>query len=236
MRTVLAFLRSLLLAIVFFGATVPWVLSGFVALWLRREWMLAIVRGWSRFHRVCARWIAGQRIVVEGTLPREPVFFVIKHESMFETLDLCALLGLPVVPAKKELLEIPFWGWLARRYGMLAVDRDGGATALRRLRREGLAAIAAGRPISFFPEGTRVLPGEMPPLKSGFAGLYAVLGVPVVPIATDTGRTNSRSGLMRWPGVVRYRIGETVPPGLKRDEAEARVHAAINAFNREGPG
>jgi len=232
MRTPLAFIRSVLLAIVFFGITVPWVLTGFVALWLRRDWMMAMVRGWSFLHRFLARWITGQRVVVEGVLPREPVFYVLKHESMFETIDLCAMFGLPVIPAKKELLDIPFWGGLARRYGILAVDREGGATALRRLRKQAREAIAAGRPIAFFPEGTRVLPGEEPLLKSGFAGLYAILGVPVVPIAVDTGRTNSRSGLMRYPGIVHYRVGETVPPGLDRHEAEARVHAAINALNR----
>ena len=80
-----------------------------------------------------------------------------------------------------------------------------------------------------FPEGTRVPPGHTPPLRPGFAGLYRALGLPVVPIAVDSGRLVGR-GLDKKSGTVRFRIGETIPPGLKRDDIEARVHAAINAL------
>ena len=80
-----------------------------------------------------------------------------------------------------------------------------------------------------FPEGTRVPPGETPPLRSGFAGLYRALGLPVVPVAVDSGKLWGR-GLVKRSGTVRFVVGETIPPGLNRDEIEARVHAAINAL------
>jgi 1-acyl-sn-glycerol-3-phosphate acyltransferase len=32
------------------------------------------------------------------------------------------------------------------------------------------------------------------------------------------------------PGTITFRVGETIPAGLKRDEIEARVHASINAL------
>jgi 1-acyl-sn-glycerol-3-phosphate acyltransferase len=91
----------------------------------------------------------------------------------------------------------------------------------------GLAA--QGRPLAIFPEGTRVKTGERPPLQSGFAGLYQLLGLPVVPVAVDSGRLYHR----RWkkPGTITLRVGERIAPGLPRDEVEARVHAAINALN-----
>jgi 1-acyl-sn-glycerol-3-phosphate acyltransferase len=92
------------------------------------------------------------------------------------------------------------------------------------------AAKAAGRPILIFPEGTRVLPGEQPPLQAGFAGLYRALGVPVVPIAIDSGRIWPRRSFAKRPGSVRWKVGETIPPGLPRDEIETRVHQAINAL------
>ena len=84
-----------------------------------------------------------------------------------------------------------------------------------------------------FPEGTRVPVGETPPLGSGFAGLYRALGLPVVPIAMDSGRLWGR-GVIHRSGVVTFKIGETIPAGLKREEIEARVHAAINLFE-SGP-
>jgi 1-acyl-sn-glycerol-3-phosphate acyltransferase len=80
-----------------------------------------------------------------------------------------------------------------------------------------------------FPEGTRVPPGARPPLQAGFAGLYKLLGLPVVPIAVDSGRLYHR--LIKRPGQITYKVGKTIPPGLPRAEIEARVHAAINALN-----
>jgi 1-acyl-sn-glycerol-3-phosphate acyltransferase len=71
--------------------------------------------------------------------------------------------------------------------------------------------------------------GETPPLKSGFTALYRALGLPVVPVAVDSGRLWGR-GLVHRAGTVTFNVGETIPPGLKRDEIEARVHAAINAL------
>jgi 1-acyl-sn-glycerol-3-phosphate acyltransferase len=93
----------------------------------------------------------------------------------------------------------------------------------------GAEAVAAGRPVAIYPEGTRVRVGETPPLKSGFAALYRALGLPVVPVAVDSGRLWGR-GLIHRSGTVTFKIGETIPPGLKRDEIEASTHAAINAL------
>jgi 1-acyl-sn-glycerol-3-phosphate acyltransferase len=131
---------------------------------------------------------------------------------------------------KKELTQIPLFGWVTLRYGVIGVDRDAGASALREMMAKGKQAAAEGRPVVIFPEGTRVPPGEQPPLRPGFAGLYRALGLPVVPVALDSGRLWSR-GLVKRPGTIHVKVGEMIPAGLKRDEIEARVHAAINAIN-----
>jgi 1-acyl-sn-glycerol-3-phosphate acyltransferase len=81
-----------------------------------------------------------------------------------------------------------------------------------------------------FPEGTRVPVGEQPPLQPGFAGLYKSLGIPVVPVALDSGRVWPRRSFVKRPGIVTMRVGETIPPGLPRKEVEERVHATINAL------
>ena len=114
------------------------------------------------------------RTRVEGTPPRGACLVACKHQSMFETLEMILLLDEPATVLKRELADIPLWGWVTRRYGVIPVDRKGGAAALRRMMRAAEAAIAEGRPIVIFPEGTRVPPGETPPLQSGFAGLYRV--------------------------------------------------------------
>jgi 1-acyl-sn-glycerol-3-phosphate acyltransferase len=139
------------------------------------------------------------------------------------------LTNLPVMVMKKELADIPLFGFMTRRYGVIPVERSAGAKALRNLMAEGQAAIAAGRQVIIFPEGTRVRPGETPPLRPGFAGLYRALGLPVVPVAVDSGRLWGR-GWVHHAGTVTFKVGEAIAPGLKRDEIEARVHAAINAL------
>jgi 1-acyl-sn-glycerol-3-phosphate acyltransferase len=139
----------------------------------------------------------------------------------------------PVVVMKRELADIPLFGRLTRSYGNIAVDRTAGAGALRELLTASAKVAVTGRSVVIFPEGTRVRPGDQPPLRPGFAGLYRALRLPVVPIALDSGRLWGR-GLIKRPGIITYCVGEPIPPGLKREEIEARVHAAINVLD-SGP-
>jgi 1-acyl-sn-glycerol-3-phosphate acyltransferase len=151
---------------------------------------------------------------------------------MFETLEMVRLSRLPIIVMKKELADIPLFGFMTRQYGVIPVERSAGAKALRALVTAGEEAAATGRPVIIYPEGTRVRPGEMPPLKSGFAALYRALGLPVVPVAVDSGRLWGR-GFVKRPGIVTFKVGETIPAGLPRREIEARVHAAINELDQQ---
>ena len=128
-------------------------------------------------------------------------------------------------------MKVPLLGPTMKRFGVIGVDRAAGASALREMMQRGKQAIAEGRPVVIFPEGTRVPVGATPELRAGFAGLYRALGLPVVPLAHDSGKVWPR-GLVKRPGVIRLKVGETIPAGLKRGEIEARVHAAINALER----
>lgn len=176
--------------------------------------------------------IMGARLRVEGTIPSGQLLFAGKHESYYEALELTRMLDSPATVMKRELAKIPIWGWAAQRYGTIVVDRAANASALRALMRDAKTALASGRSVLIFPEGTRVLPGEAPPLRSGFAGLYRALDLPVVPVAVKSGHVWPRKGLMHKGDIV-FRFGEPIPPGLPRREIEARVHAAINALNAQ---
>ena len=225
----MAFARSLLFATLFYSATVIWVLVGLVGSLIGRRQTLAVVLSWVEVHRWLAEHILGIISEVEGTIPSGPHLIAVKHQAMYETLEMVRLSNLPVMVMKKELSDIPLFGFMTRRYGVIPVERSAGAKALRVLVAEGQRAIASGRPVIIFPEGTRVRPGQTPPLRSGFAGLYRALGLSVVPVAVDSGSLWSR-GFVKRSGTVHFLIGEIIPPGLKRDEIEARVHASINAL------
>jgi 1-acyl-sn-glycerol-3-phosphate acyltransferase len=222
-------IRSLAFILVFYPATILFVLAAFAAIPLGAKAVRAVCEAWADFFTGCARILLGIRTRIEGEVPRGCVLVAGKHQAMYETIDMVTLLDTPAIVMKRELADIPLWGRLTQRYGIIPVDRAAGATALRRMLRAAAAAKAEERPIMIFPEGTRVAPGEQPPLQPGFAGLYRALDLPVVPMALDSGRVWPRSWIKR-PGTITYRFGEPIPPGLPRREAEARVHAAINAL------
>jgi 1-acyl-sn-glycerol-3-phosphate acyltransferase len=222
-------LRSLAFYVAFYGGTAAYVLASLAALLFGRRPFIAVVHDWSRFHRLCVTGLLGIRVVVEGEPPGDGVLVALKHESFFEAIDLPNVLGRPGIIAKAELLRIPLWGRAAAAYGVVPVERDQGARALRAMLAEARVLVGEGRPLAIFPEGTRVPHGVTLPLQSGFAGLYKLLGLPVVPVAVDSGPCYHR----RWKrrGTITIRIGEAIPPGLPRSDVEAQVFAAINVLN-----
>ena len=221
--------RSLVFYTVFYGGTVLYVLLALLAARLRPRALQRICNRWANFHRDCAHYILGIRVRVEGTIPGGAVMVALKHESQFEAIDLPVMLPYPVVFAKAELLRLPGWGKVADGYGVVAVERDQGARALRKMVADARRLTATTRGIAIFPEGTRTPHGVQAPLQSGFAGLYKLIGLPVVPVAVNSGPLYHR----RWKraGTITLRFGETIPTGLPREEIEARVLAAINALN-----
>lgn len=221
--------RSVAFYAMFYGGTLIYVAAAFVALVIGRRAFCAVVVAWSRYHRHCMRWLLGIRVEVSGKAPPPGALLAIKHESFFEALDLPVMFGHPAVIAKAELLRIPLWGRIARSYGLIPVERDDGAKALRAMIAAARTQSAAGRLLVIFPEGTRVPHGTAPPLQSGFAAMYKLPGVKVVPVAVDSGLLYQR--LWKRGGVIHVHIGEPIAPGLPRTEIEERVHAAINLLN-----
>lgn len=223
-------LRSLLFYALFYVGSVFIVLACvFTLLVNSSKTFRRTVDSWSLFHRWCMRNVLGITVRVEGTMPDGPVFVAMKHESFFEAIDLPQVLDYPGVFTKAELMRIPGWGLAGDRYGLITVEREQGAKTLRHMMTAAKKISGQGRPLAIFPEGTRVPVGTKPELKSGFAGIYKLLGLPVVPIAVNSGVLYHR--LWKRPGVITYRIFPPVAPGLPRDQAEALVHSAINAYN-----
>ncbi len=226
----MAILRSLLFYPAFYVGSVGYILLGALLLALRQfPAFERVVRGWARYHRACARYLLGIRLAIEGKMPTGPVLIAMKHESFYEAIDMPGFFDRPAVFAKAELMRIPVWGRIGQRYGLIAVRRDQGAAALRAMLAAARDYSAAGRPLVIFPEGTRIRHGQRGELQAGFAGLYKLLGLPVVPVAANSGPLYHR--WWKRAGTVTFKIGATIPPGLPREEIEARVQDAINALN-----
>lgn len=222
-------LRNLVFYPVFYLGSIVVTSAALLSLPLGRAVFRRRVRDWSAWHRWCVIHLLGCKVVLDGAPLAQPLLYAMKHESFFEAIDAPRLFDCPSVFAKQELFSIPLWGRAAAAYGLVPVARDKGAKALLAMIRAARALIADGRPLVIFPEGTRVPHGERGELQAGFAGLYKMLGLPVVPVAIDSGPAYHR--WLKRPLTITYRFGETIPAGLPRDEIEARVIAAINALN-----
>ncbi len=128
---------------------------------------------------------------------------------------------------KRELLFIPVVGWAMARVGNIAVERGEGAKALRSLVRQAKQTLAEGRSILIFPEGTRVAIGAEKPYQVGTAALYRQLGVPVVPVALNSGVFWGRRKFIKWPGVIDVEVLPAIPPGLDRETFMTTLRARI---------
>lgn len=225
-------------AALFWLLLILWLLAASLVCWPLalgpRRPMLAAYRIWSRGVVLLMRVALGIRCVVIGRahLPPGPCLIAAKHQSAWETLALPALLGDVAFVLKQELLRVPLYGWWARRLGMIAVDRAGGAAALRRMAADAAAALAAGRTVVIFPQGTRTppgLPASEAPYQPGVAALAALADAPVVPVALNSGQVWGRGLFGQRPGVATVSILPALPAGLPRRELTARLAAAIEA-------
>ena len=226
----LAALRSAAFAFAFYAGSVPISLTAVLVSAITPRAAIPVARAWAGWFAVTTRVLLGIRWRVDGTLPQHAALVAIKHQAAYETIMVLWLFRAPAVVLKAELLAIPFWGTAARAHGVIPVDRDGSATALRAMLKAGNAAKAADRPVVIFPEGTRTVPGDAPELRAGLAGLYRALRLPLVPVALNSGRCWPK-GFVKFPGVITFAVGAAIPPGLDRAGVETRVHAAINALN-----
>ena len=204
----------------FFGLTT---LMGVAALPLRafaRDRAYAYARTWIRLVLWGARVVCGIRIEVSGIeyLPVGGAALIAsEHQSAFDTLVWLTLLPRASYVMKQELTRVPLFGPMLIPAGMIPVNRDGGAQALRALLQAASAASAAGRQIIIFPQGTRVAPGADVRLQPGIAAVARHIALPVIPVATDSGLCWGRRAFMKRPGIIHIALGPPVPIGTGRD-------------------
>ena len=227
----MTWLRSALFNAFFFVFSATYAALLLPLLALPRRWLLQPIRFWAKLIIIMLRLLCGIRVRVTGRehLPADggAALIAAKHQSAFDTVVWLSLLPDPAYVLKRELLDIPVWGWLARGTGMIAVDRLAGSSAMRHLLRAGQAAALEGRQMVIFPEGTRVPPGERRPYQPGVAALAAATGLPVIPVATDSGLRWGRRAFHKRPGVITVAALPPLPTGLRRDVLLLRLEEAI---------
>ena len=222
-------IRSFLFNVGWYIGSAVIAIAGSPILLLPRRCVLAWARFWIRF---CLGWLRltcrlTHRLGGLENLPAGPVIIASKHQSSWETLAFTLLFPDAAIVLKRELLFIPIVGWAMARTGNIAVARGDGAPALRGLLKRSRAVLAEGRSILIFPEGTRVAVGAERPYQIGTAALYRQLGVPVVPVALNSGLFWGRRKFIKWPGMIDVEVLPAIPPGLGRKEFMALLRERI---------
>jgi len=91
------------------------------------------------------------------------------------------------------------------------------------------AAVAQGKQVVIFPEGTRTRVGQPANYKTGISHLYTALGVPCVPAALNSGIFWPRRSFSRPPGVITVEVLPLIPPGLERRIMFERLVSGIES-------
>lgn len=227
-------LRALLFNIGYIGLTAIMAILGLPAL-CRPGWVLRYGQFWTGLLLSWLRLTVGleHRILGREHLPAGPFILAAKHQSAWDTLMLNQLVRDPAVVMKRELTWIPIFGWYLARAGSIVIDRRSGPQAMRKMIAQGRARAAGGRPIVIFPEGTRGPVGGKLPYQPGVAGLYAQLGLPMVPMALNSGLFWGRESFIKRPGVITVRILPPIEPGLDRRTALAELERRIESATAE---
>ncbi len=233
-------LRSLAFMAAFYAWSVVMALVMLPAVLAPRRWMIALFRFWGRGIYLLLDVLCGIKVEIRNKhlIPQGAALVAPKHQCMFDVFSQFVWLPDSCWVMKKELMWIPFLGWYSIKTQMMVVDREGGATALKKMVREALERFADNRQLVIFPEGTRGTPGVAGDYKPGVAALYRELAVPCVPVATNSGVHWPAHGFLRKPGTIVFEYLEPIPAGLKRatfmDTLKTRIETASNALLAEG--
>lgn len=181
-------------------------------------WMVA--RYWGNSNLFFLRWVVGMRTDVKGVenIPDGPCILAAKHMSDWDIFAILPHTRRPAFIAKKELMDIPFFGWAARSFDTIRIDRSLGGDAIPAMMEDARAALDRGCRIIIFPEGTRKAPLAPHDYRYGIVRMYAALDAPVVPVALDSGLYWGRHSLVLWPGTARVRFLPPIMPGLPAEE------------------
>ena len=232
-------IRSFLFSLFFFVGIILISIVFIPAFFLPQKIVLIggkIMGYWSAF---CLKVFLSTKIIIKGTeniLKDEKFFIACSHQSMFETFYLQTIFNSPVFILKKELLNIPVFGWYLRKIGSISIKRD-------KVTKENLGFFEeikkiidkSDRPIIIFPQATRVLPNERPPFKKGASKIYEELKIFCQPVAINSGLVWPKKGKKISNKEITISILKPINPGLSKNDfiktLEENIYSELDFIN-----
>ena len=183
---------------------------------------------WIKF---CLNFFLSVKVEVKGTenIPKNSNFFIASlHQSLFETFFLQAIFNYPVFILKKELLNIPIFGWHLKKIGSISIDRD-------KVSKENLGFYdkiisitnSTKRPVIIFPQATRTEIDDKQPFKKGVSKIYEKLNFICVPVALNSGTVWPKSGKLNSNKTITVSILEHIPVGLDPDDFLKKLESSL---------
>jgi len=170
---------------------------------------------------LCLRIFLSTKIIVKGkeNLITDDKFFIASsHQSMFETFFLQTIFDSPVFILKKELLNIPIFGWYLKKIGSISINRN-------KTTKENLGFFEqisrsinnSNRPLIIFPQGTRLPPEDRSPFKKGSGRIYEKLNIKCQPVAINSGYVWPKKGLKKVNLKLTISILNPIEPGMDKN-------------------
>lgn len=222
-------IRSLVFNVLFYTMSFLLLTVCLPMVFLPNSWQRRVPPVWLEIGYFLEKYVLGldYEVVGKENLPPAPYLVAMKHESAWETMKLYKLFGNPAIVLKKELMDTPILGNYAHVMDMVPVDRAKGREATKYMVDAARKIVPDKRPLVIFPQGTRVPPGVKKPYKMGIIRLYEDLGVPMVPVALNSGLFWGRNGFWKRSGVITVQILPPIPPGLPSSEAALQMEQQI---------
>ena len=232
-------IRSLIFNIFLYVGLITIFILAIPTLFLPSKFTIFFGRLSAKYIVLILRLILNTKVIFHGVenLKKEENFFVASaHQSMFETFALQIPLDGPIFILKKELLNIPLFGWYLRKIGAIAIVRE--TTTKENLNffdRVKKIIEKNKRPLLIFPQGTRVKIDENPPFKKGVGRIYNALDLPCIPVALNTGKVWPKNSFMKYPGDIHISFLVPIMSGKDREEftkdIENKIYTEIKKFS-----
>jgi len=214
------FLRSLLFYIGQIISTILIAPVGVIAFPLDFKKRYYLITRWAVFNlwwlKICCN--VTYEILGKENIPKKPCIVMCKHQSAFETLALQRIFIPQVWILKKELLQIPIYGWGLASMQPIAINRDSSIKSFKQIADQGCERLEKGYWVIIFPEGTRVAPNKKKKYLPGGGMLAEKSGARIVPVAHNAGRLWPRNSMIKKPGLITIKIG----PVIKSENKSAK--------------
>jgi 1-acyl-sn-glycerol-3-phosphate acyltransferase len=187
--------------------------------------------------------VDAQQNVQKNTEHRTHSIILANHQSAWETIAFIALFPQRLcLVFKRELIFIPFFGWVLALLDMLHINRKHGIRAFAYLSKQTSIKLSLGYTPLLFPQGTRALPHQQLAYKSGGVRLAMQNHTNIIHVSHNSGEMWAKNSFIKRAGLVNIIVGKPIEyinikqNNIKLEELNMQVQQLIEhniVYNNE---